>query len=141
MSCRWSAEPLSRSQPRWASVRECHPNLRGPACNGLTAADREANSLRERCHLKLELPRLGCHGGEPLTIMSGGGRAALVEQVGRASESVEILAPGGRKCSRHVELSQLIGLLAQQPRELREEFSDAPKGRTVSRFAGFPACP
>jgi hypothetical protein len=35
--------------------------------------------LRERCHLKLDLPRLGCHSDEPITILSGGCLAALVE--------------------------------------------------------------
>jgi hypothetical protein len=60
--------------------------------------------------------------------MSGGRLAALVEQVGRASEPVEILAPGGCKFGGHLELFQLISLLAQQRRELREEFTDAPIG-------------
>jgi hypothetical protein len=45
--------------------------------------------LRERCHLKLDLPRPGCHSDEPATIVSGGCLAAGVERVvtGNSSHS------------------------------------------------------
>jgi hypothetical protein len=82
--------------------------------------------LGERCCLDLVLPRFCRHGDEPIPILRHRCLAAFVEQVGRAREAVEILAPLGLELGRRLELPELLDLLPEQRRELREELADAP---------------
>jgi hypothetical protein len=82
--------------------------------------------LGERCCLDLVLPRFCRHGDEPNPIVRDRRLAAFVEQVGRPREAVEILAPLGLELGRRLELPELLDLLPEQRRELREELADAP---------------
>lgn len=93
----------------------------------LPPADREANSLRERCHLEFDLRRLGCHSDEhhdherrPPCLPRRASRPS--DRAGRDSRARGMQVRPARRAV------QLISLLAQQCRELWEEVTDARVG-------------
>lgn len=100
----WSIRRASDRSAGWATVRECHSNIRGTA----SYTSRPQTEKPTRCAnaaISSSIFGASVATATNITITSGGRLASLVEQVGRAIEPVEILAPGGCKFGRHVELS------------------------------------